>query len=1837
LGNSEIAQVIRLVTQLDDAGLKSLHSQLDETEAKGSKVGSAFGAIGKGLAIVGGVGVAGAIAGLGESIHKAADFEQSLNNVAAATNATSDELQQLRASALQTGKDTALSASDAVEAYGELAKAGLSVKDIVGGAGRATVDLAVSQNASVQDMATLMSASLNTFGLGADKASEVANILGRAAGASAIDVGDLSQAIQNGGSVAVTAGLSIQDFTTAVGLLGQHGIKGAEAGTELKTMFLALEAPSSKAAGALQDIGVSMFDAEGKTRKVADVFKDLQGAFAKMTDEERARASKDIFGSYGITAANILLLQEGKDGWDKFTEATAHLPTVAEQSATRMKGLNGQIEQLKGSAETLAIGIGTMLLPGLTKLAGGATDVLNKLIDGDWKGAGQVILSGLGDALGQAGKLITGQDWGNIALSVGNGLLAGLRASRDIAAKFGGWLGDQLGAGFLWLKTRDWGQTATVIGDGILAVLHGARNLVSKIGDWLGDQIGAAFAYLSGIDWGKTAQTIGGALLSAFQAAASYVSEHWQEILVYLFTGVPGLIVYEIGDAIGWDKVGQAIVDGFKSSVNLAEKLGAWIGDEWAKIDWKEIGKKATGLVDGIGDTIDAGKQTIGGKISDWFKGLDAGPAKELIGDLGKSWGGFLDNLKPSQAVLDGIGQALGNVLKAATPLGDSVSNLVSSFGLFLVNLKPVAEILGGALLLAADGLAKALDFLGINGNTVGKVFELILSPIATVLHVLGDLLNFVADIFAGRWSKAWDDVQQIFIDVWHGIEGFAGTALDLVGGIFGHMLDTLKQPFVDALTALGNGELGLLGSIKGAITGAFQGTMDWFAGAWSDVSTVVTAPIRLVFDLLGGKDNGLLGDIWHQITGVFQDIWQWFKDSWSDISNVVMAPFDWLNEHSGGAVAGIGKLLFAPFHAFWDGIAVFVNGIHDAVNWVTSHIGLGDILGKPDPLPVLPGGLARGTTNWRGGMAWLGEQGPELGVLPAGAAVLPHEQSMALVRQGVVAPPEGWSVTDASGGRRRVVGEPKPGVDIPGFLFGLDPGAVLDTLKAGWSKIADFAKEWLAKGAEALASHALDLFNVINPAGSLGSPFGDIGTKLLGKVKDGVVNEVKELLGLAAKAQPVAVGIGGGPVASDIITWANAHAAALGIDARQLATLLVAISDYENGLSTFGDGPFQLSGDTKASAIAAGFNPQSASSSLDFLASIGRVAEAVRVYLGGGGGAEAGHAAYLAQERPNADVDAARVGRGDWDAAWALAQAIVAGPNIRPGEEGQWVRPLAGGYTITQGFGPADPSVVGLEPGGFHYGVDLASFRGDSVLAVRTGVVHAAGMGAKSPGLGIAVVLDHANGLASIVGHLLDVTVGPGQVVQAGDLVGHEDSTGLSTGDHVHLQIEINGTPVDPRQFVALAGGGIINEEIVGIGRQTSTQYRLGEAGPEAVLPLSGPGSELGSVSAARGAVGGPAGVLGDVQSRILDTVTLIAGRVADILTALQAGGAQASAHGERTATATESTAASTQAIAADTQSSAQTSAAGLTELQGLNTKTAGVGSNTAQVAELTGKHLAEATATHAVATQELAATLSVGHGQLAVSQDLLDNLISLSDTSQEGVSVAAQIAAVSREGLGVATVTAGAATEGVSLSQQGLAVSAVVAANTAAIAQGTADNHGELVKLTSQTGDLVKSASTTAKSVSSVAESTGGGGGAGSYVGGGGGAGGVPAGGPNYILGITTNGQLVPLYTPSGAPGMGGSYNPYWAWIGAAHFADGGLLTEPVAGMGLRTGQRYLMGEAGPEYVTPADRVGSATVEHHYHLEPGAVVIPASDIEQMQKAGDFFARLGQEVRSRA
>ena len=328
--------------------------------------------------IVAGAG-ATMVAGVGLAIKSYADFDKQMSSVRAATHATAGDMAQLRDAAVKAGADTAFSAVEAAQGIEELAKAGVSTKDIMGGGLKGSLDLAAAGSLGVAEAAEISASALTQFKLSGDKIPHLADLLAAGAGKAQGSVSDLGAALNQSGLVAASTGLTIEETTGSLAAFASAGLTGSDAGTSFKTMLMSLNPNSAAAATLMNELGISAYDAQGKFVGMSEYAGILQNALKDMSDEQRNATLKTLFGSDAVRAANVLY-EQGAAGINKWEAAVNDAGYAAETAAIKQDNLAGDIEKLGGSMDSVFLKSGSGANEFLRGLAQGAEDAV------DWIG-----------------------------------------------------------------------------------------------------------------------------------------------------------------------------------------------------------------------------------------------------------------------------------------------------------------------------------------------------------------------------------------------------------------------------------------------------------------------------------------------------------------------------------------------------------------------------------------------------------------------------------------------------------------------------------------------------------------------------------------------------------------------------------------------------------------------------------------------------------------------------------------------------------------------------------------------------------------------------------------------------------------------------------------------------------------------------------------------------------------------------------------------------------------------------------------------------------------------------------------------------------------------------------------------------------------------------------------------------------------------------------------------------------------------------------------------------------------------------------------------------------
>lgn len=236
------------------------------------------------------------------------------------------------------GESTVYTASEVAEGLGQLGMAGLSAGDAVVSL-RPALDLATIGNINMGQSADIATNVMMTFGLQAKDLTDVVDVMATAVVQSNTDITELANALTYAGPAAHTAGISMRDTVAAVEALANSGIKASRSGTALRRLFVSILNPTEKGAAMMEKYGISVVDAEGKTRGLVDIVQRLSGALDGLSGAERLGAIQDLVGVYATSPIAALVDQS-----ENLVELRRNLDDVAGAAERMQKKISDNLK-----------------------------------------------------------------------------------------------------------------------------------------------------------------------------------------------------------------------------------------------------------------------------------------------------------------------------------------------------------------------------------------------------------------------------------------------------------------------------------------------------------------------------------------------------------------------------------------------------------------------------------------------------------------------------------------------------------------------------------------------------------------------------------------------------------------------------------------------------------------------------------------------------------------------------------------------------------------------------------------------------------------------------------------------------------------------------------------------------------------------------------------------------------------------------------------------------------------------------------------------------------------------------------------------------------------------------------------------------------------------------------------------------------------------------------------------------------------------------------------------------------------------------------------------------
>lgn len=673
-------------------------------------------------------------------IKTASDFDSAMAEISARTGLVGDDLKKVSDYALKMGADTSFSAGQAADAFLQLLSSGQSATEAISTL-PTVLDLAAASGEDLGFTADMLTDVMAAFGLKVENAAMVADVLAQAAGASSATIASLGEGFANVGPIAKQFGLDVNDTAAILALFSENGIKGAEAGTQLKSMLMNMTRPTEEVQKAWNKLGVSFYDSQGNIRDLNLVMAELDIALDKLPVEEQNELMQQLGGSYGIVGLSIL---RANRGFGDMTALMGQQASASKVAAKRLDSFAGKFEALKGSVETLMIKAFTPFMNDILKpLIESATVVINKIAE--WAEANP----GLTNTVLLLGSALIGITTASLALG-------------PILSAIGAIIGAinwpiMLIIGAVLLLKEAWEKDFL----GIRSAIEPVIETLSYIVGWLGK----AYTF-----WAEQGGVISG-VIGVFQA------------LFYVFEDGKTTFFSKLFEALGMSKekaqaLGLAIVNLSGKFVAAVTQIALFAQSLWNALktgDIEGIKSSLTGIFNGVKDAVIAAIPMI----------------KLVIGQLAESFWNWVKTV--GIPLLAELGLLLIDV---ATWIVEQIPGLVSQLaewaGAFIDWVAPAAaelllelpdlisDVLQWILDVAPDIAAKILEW----GTTF---IEWVGDAIPPLLEELGEFLGSLIEWIIGTF------IPDVIKEAPGMIDAFLQFASDLVTEVGPKLLDFLE------------------------------------------------------------------------------------------------------------------------------------------------------------------------------------------------------------------------------------------------------------------------------------------------------------------------------------------------------------------------------------------------------------------------------------------------------------------------------------------------------------------------------------------------------------------------------------------------------------------------------------------------------------------------------------------------------------------------------------------------------------------------------------------------------------------------------------------------------------------------------------------------------------------------------------------------------------------------------------------------------------------------------------------------------------------------------------
>ena len=681
------------------------------------------------------------------------------------------------------------------------------------------LNLAAAGNIELASASDMVTDAMSALGMETSDADKMVDQMAKTASTTNTSVGQLGEGILTIGATAKTVKGGTAELNTALGILANNGIKGAEGGTHLRNVILSLQSPTDTAAKSLQELGVSVFDSEGNMRSLNDILGDLNRSMDGMTSEEKSNIISKIFNKTDLSSVNALLANTGET-WNGLQSAIENSGGAAQKMAdTQLDNLNGQLTILKSAIEGFAISMGEALMPMIKNIVAKIQSFVDWLNNLD-EGTRQVIvkiglfIAALGPVLVILGSLISKigtviQVFSKLGLklsaaitkagglsSVFSKMGASIMGINPIVVAVVAAIGTMIGAfTHLWKTNEEFKNNVIAIWNRVKAVFDGfAQGIVERL-----NALGFNFSNIT-----EVIKTVWDGFCDFLAPVFEGVFSQIVNILEGALSAITGLLDIFIGIFTGnWTQVWDGVKGTFSSV-------------------WEFIKNTFTTCITAI--------QNIANVVLGWF---------------GTSWTAVWTSIK------DFFVNMWTGISTFFTGIWEGIKNVVTTAVMFIASFFETAFEL----------ITLPFQFIWENcKEIIINIWDSIQNKITTVINAVSSVITTVLNSIKSVFSTVWNAIKNIVTTVVNTIHTVITTVFNAIKNTATTVWNAIKTAVTVPVNAIKNTVTTVFNSVKSTVSSIFNSIKSTATSVWNGIKNAIITPIEAAKNKVKGVVDSIKG-----------------------------------------------------------------------------------------------------------------------------------------------------------------------------------------------------------------------------------------------------------------------------------------------------------------------------------------------------------------------------------------------------------------------------------------------------------------------------------------------------------------------------------------------------------------------------------------------------------------------------------------------------------------------------------------------------------------------------------------------------------------------------------------------------------------------------------------------------------------------------------------------------------------------------------------------------------------------------------------------------------------